>query len=167
MASLQGVVAALALGLFVLEMAGAALVYQPVAVPAHHHVELRSVREQPQGAFLLHSLYPAQVVAAPESSHVRVVRSPTKYKFGGIGGFGGKGGYGGGYPGGYGGHGGGYPGGYGGHGGRYPVGGYGGGCNTCGGGSGGYPSYGGSYSQSSSQASSQSSSGSVGWGRRR
>ncbi|XP_049799662.1 uncharacterized protein LOC126234955 isoform X2 [Schistocerca nitens] len=151
MASLQGVVAALALGLFVLEMAGAALVYQPVAVPAHHHVELRSVREQPQGAFLLHSLYPAQDVAAPESSHVRVVRSPTKFKFGG------KGGYGGGYPGGYGGHGGGYPGGYGGHGGGYPVGGYGGGCNTCGGG--------GSYSQSSSQASSQSSSG--GWGGRR
>ncbi|XP_049762901.1 uncharacterized protein LOC126089871 [Schistocerca cancellata] len=163
MASLQGVVAALALGLFVLEMAGAALVYQPVAEPAHHHVELRSVREQPQGPFLLHSLYPAQVVAAPESSHVRVVRSPTKYKFGGIGGFGGKGG-------GYGGYGGGYPvGGYGGHGGGYPVGGYGGGCNTCGGGGGygGYPSYGGSYSQSSSQASSQSSSGSVGWGRRR
>ncbi|XP_049835730.1 uncharacterized protein LOC126280525 [Schistocerca gregaria] len=157
MASLRGVVAALALGLFVLEMAGAALVYQPVAVPAHHHVELRSVREQPQGAFLLHSLYPAQVAAAPESSHVRVVRSPTKYKFGGKGGYGGYGGYGGGYPGGYGGHGGGYP-----------VGGYGGGCNTCGGGGyGGYPSYGGSYSQSSSQASSQSSSGSVGWGRRR
>ncbi|XP_049799654.1 shematrin-like protein 2 isoform X1 [Schistocerca nitens] len=154
MASLQGVVAALALGLFVLEMAGAALVYQPVAVPAHHHVELRSVREQPQGAFLLHSLYPAQDVAAPESSHVRVVRSPTKFKFGGKGGYGG---YGGGYPGGYGGHGGGYPGGYGGHGGGYPVGGYGGGCNTCGGG--------GSYSQSSSQASSQSSSG--GWGGRR